>query len=292
MSDPVAESLSQAIAMEQSGDPESALQVFDEAISRGLEEVLIFSNRGLLLDRMGRCEDALSSFRKANVLSPNFRDHYNAGNMLMKLERYEDALSEFDASLSYRQDYPDCWTNKGIAHQLLSDPHAAKTAFDQALQLNPDFSPAHRCLALYFSQLDKTELAIGHFRKAAESNPNASSSWFEYGCSLYKTLDGTQVSFDPNGPEGKAISAFDKTIELDPTNAGAWGRKIGVQFRLADRAKAADQQTAASGENAPKLLSFILADLAETIHAAQKQFPDDQWFVARQKDVEALQAEE
>ncbi|MDQ8201952.1 tetratricopeptide repeat protein [Pelagicoccus sp. SDUM812003] len=286
MPDIVAETLAKAISLEHEGKPDAALKIYEEAIGSGAEEVLLHSNRGLLLDRMGKVELALADFRKANLISPNFRDHYNAGNMLMKLDRFEDALSEFEASLSYRNDYPDCWANKGIAHHALSQLEEARESFDRALQLNPDFAPAHRCLAILHRSLGRDSLAIGHFKKAAEAAPENANAWFEYGCALYKALDGETVSFDPSGPEGQAVNAFDRVIELAPANAGAWGRKIGVLFRLADAAQAADAQ---ASDEAPQLVQLILADLASTLTLAREQFPHDDWFAKRQQDLANFQ---
>ena len=288
MPDLVANVLSKAIQQEQAGQADAALATFDQAIAEGVDAVLIHSNRGLLLDRMGRPAAALSAFRRANVLEPNFRDHYNAGNMLLKLERFEDAQSEFEASISYRDDYPDCWTNWGIARHATGEIEAARAAFDRALQLSPDFLPAHRCLAILHGKKGRLELSAGHFRRVAEASPASGDAWFEYGCALYKTLGEGTVSFDPSGPEGRAIAAFDRAIALQPGNAGAWGRKIGAQFRLADAARSSDQ-AAAAGPRSIQLLPLILADLASTIAEAIERFPDDPWFRERRKDLELYQ---
>lgn len=287
MSDSIATILADALQREQSGEREQAIAILTDAIDSGHTDVLLHSNRGLMLDRTGNHTEALSAFRKAYVIEPNFRDHYNAGNMLLHLKRFEDAISEFQASLSYREDYPDCWTNLGIAQHATAQIDNAQKSFDRALAIDPDFIPAYRCLAILYSQTENLPLANAHFKRVAEASPESYAAWFEYACSLYKSLDETAVSFDPSGPEGLAVSALDKAIEINPDAAGAWGRKIGVQFRLADAAQATDN--ANPDPNLPRLLPFVLADLATTIAAARERFPEDSWFGDREKDLEGYQ---
>lgn len=290
MSDIVATTLAKAIEQEHAGKPEAALATFNAAIAEGINEVLIHSNRGLLLERMGKHQNALESFKNAYRLEANFRDHYNAGNMLLQLEQFEDAIAEFESSIAFRKDYPDCWCNKGIAHNAIGNLDTAISDFNKALEINSAFYSAHRCLAIIQANAGKTDESLAHYRQAAEAAPELASAWFEYGCALYKTFGEGQVFFDPQGPEGLTVNAFDKALELDPSISGAWGRKIGVQFRLADAAQATDR--ANPKPDSIKLLPLILADLSTTLHEARQRFPEDPWFQERENDLNTLQAEE
>ncbi len=289
MSDIVASTLAKALEQERSGNLDSALATFDAAITEGIHEVLIHSNRGLLLDRMGRHEEALSSFKNAYYIEPNFRDHFNAGNMLLHLQRFSEAITEFETSIKFRQDYPNCWCNKGIAHNALKKVEVAVEDFAKALEINSTFYPAHRCLAVVHADAGRNEQSLEHYKLAAEAAPTIAEAWFEYGCALYNTLGEGQVFFEPDGPEGRTVNALEKTIELNPSIAGAWGRKIGVQFRLADAAQATDRANPDS--HSIKLRPLMLSDLTTTLNEALQRFPEDPWFTDRQKDLEALQTE-
>lgn len=291
MPDIVATTLAKALEQEQSGQAVSALATFDAAITEGIDELLIHSNRGLLLERMGQHEDALLSFKNAYTIESNFRDHFNAGNMLLALQRFSEAINEFESSIQFRQDYPECWCNKGIAHNALGNTDAAISDFSKAIEINSSCYPAHRCLAIIHGEADRTEQSLEHYRLATEAAPQLAEASFEYACALYKTLGEGQVFFDPNGPEGRTIRALDKTIKLNPSQAGAWGRKIGVQFRLADSAQATDRANP-NPEGSIKLLPLMLADLTGTLHEACQRFPDDAWFAERQKELDQFSTEE
>ena len=114
------------------------------------------------------------------------------------------------------------------------------------------------------------------------------SAWFEFACSLYKTLPEDKTEFEPNGPEGKTIQVLDRVIELQPNTQGAWGRKVGVLFRLTDAALAADRNASANNSDAPALFPMLHGELLSTLSEACHRFPDDKWFADRSKEAAAL----
>ncbi len=288
MSDAVAEALAAAIERERSGDAGGALDIFDAAI-RDLEpSVLLYSNRGLLLERMQRIEEALGSFLEAARVEPNFRDYYNAGNMLLHLQRYEEAIEQFQLSIEQRDDYPECWVNLGIVQHSLKQWDDARVAFGKVLEADDSFYPALRSLAILESSQGDESTASEYYERAVRARPDDVNAWFELGCSLYKTLGEGQVFFEPDGPEGKTIQAFDKVIELDASKQGAWGRKIGVLFRLVDAAQAVDTAAAGAGTGAPRMFPLIHGELMEAVQAACIRFPDDAWFADRKADAQAM----
>ena len=144
MSEEIPHILAKAIEHDRSGNLEQALEVYDQAILDGISDVLIFSNRGLVLERLQQWEEAFHSFSKAAALNSNYRDHFRAGNMLLVLKRYDEAISAFNSSLECRDDDPECWVNQGIAHFNLKQFTEAGDRFQKALSLDPEFSPALR----------------------------------------------------------------------------------------------------------------------------------------------------
>ena len=77
----IAQTLADALEQERAGDPNAALEAFGKAKEELPGSVLLNSNRGLLLERMGRYAEALLSFQAAAQLESNFRDHYKARNL-------------------------------------------------------------------------------------------------------------------------------------------------------------------------------------------------------------------
>lgn len=285
MPDPkAATDLANALGLEQDGKLDEALDAYDQAIANGTDDILIHSNRGMLLERLQRHSEALVSFQKATAIESNFRDHYNAGNMQLTLGNHVQALESYAASLAHRKDYPDCWVNKAIAHHALDQIADAHTALEKALEINPSFYPALRSQAILLSATGHEREAISAYQKATDAQPALSSAWFEYACALYKNL-GEEITFDPSGPEGLTMRALDKVIEIEPGKQGAWGRKIGVLFRLVDAAQAADKDST----NAPQMFPLIHNELLTTIEFACTRFPEDDWFAQRKKDALAME---
>ena len=282
--DPIAQALADALEQERAGDPAAALETFDKAIKELSESVLLNSNRGLLLERMGRYEEALLAFQAAAHVENNFRDHYNAGNMLLFLERYDEAIESFQSSIACRDDYAEAWVNQGIALHALSRHAEARQAFDKALSIDSSFYPALRSFAILEASIGNDSAAIEYYEKAAAAQPEHVSAWFELGCALYKSLGEGQIFFEREGPEGKTIQALDKVIELDPSKQGAWGRKIGVLFRLVDGAHATDHAAAEAKTETISIFPIIHSELVSTIEAACIQFPEETWFAKSKND--------
>lgn len=281
-----ATALANALGLEQDGKLDEALDAYNQSIANGIDDILIHSNRGMLLERLKRYPEALDSFQKASAIESNFRDHYNAGNMQLTLGNHAKALESYAASLAHRENYPDCWVNKAIAHHALNQIPDAHAALEKALALDPTFYPALRSQAILLSSTGREREAIAVYQKATEAKPSFSNAWFEYACAIYKSL-GDEITFDPSGPEGQAMRALDKVIEIEPNKQGAWGRKIGILFRLVDAAQSADNDTAAS--SAPRMFPLIHNELLTTIEAAIARFPEDDWFPQRKKDAQAME---
>jgi protein O-GlcNAc transferase len=142
------------------------------------ESVLLNSNRGLLLERMGRYEEALIAFQAAAHVENNFRDHYNASNMLLFLERYDEAIESFQSSIACRDDYAEAWVNQGIALHALSRHAEARQAFDKALSIDSSFYPAIRSFAILEASIGNDSAAIEYYEKAAAAQPEHVSTWF------------------------------------------------------------------------------------------------------------------
>ena len=286
--DPIAQTLADALEQERAGDSNAAIEAFDKAKEELPGSVLLNSNRGLLLERMGRYAQALLSFQAAAQLESNFRDHYKAGNMLLFLERYDEAIKSFQQSIACRDDYAEAWVNQGIAFHALTKNDEARRAFDQALSIDSAFYPALRSLAILEASIGNGSTAAEYYERAANAQPELLSAWFELGCARYKNLGEDQVFFEREGPEGKTIQALDKVIELDPTKQGAWGRKIGVLFRLVDAAHATDHAAPGAQAQTVSIFPIIHAELLSTIENACIQFPQDTWFADRKNDALAM----
>lgn len=126
----------------------------DEALRQGglnrRDEVATRVNRGVLLNRAGRYEEALADFDYALTKNVETAEAYlNRGNSYYLQRRYDDAIADYQKSLEYGIAKADvAWYNIGLAHEAQKDSVKARDAYRMALQTNPDFGPALRKLAV------------------------------------------------------------------------------------------------------------------------------------------------
>jgi len=154
-----------ALSLRMSKRYPEAVAAYEKALSFKPDPKLLF-NLGLSQSRAGMKEEAVTSYREAIVMDPDFKEaHYNLGRTLMSLGRYEEALATMDEHLqveadSYRiffnqgyclynlgrydeaiekyglaleqKETPDVLNNIGLAYDKLGDKETAQTFYQEA----------------------------------------------------------------------------------------------------------------------------------------------------------------
>lgn len=107
-------------------------------------------NRGIILNRAGRIDAAVADFNAALSEDPALGEAWlNRGNAQFLLGKYALAIADYEKSLETGLSKPwVAWYNIGLAREALKDARAARTAYERALEENPDFGPAKRKLGL------------------------------------------------------------------------------------------------------------------------------------------------
>ena len=126
-------------------------------------------NAGVEHVKAGRLMDALSLFKKAVDLDPEFRDaHYNLGVTYYALGRLDDAKHEYEVVVKLRPNDVDALNNLGTILALSSKLDLAKELFDRALNFDPDFALTYRNLAAYYKTIGDEEKMAEYAAKAIE----------------------------------------------------------------------------------------------------------------------------
>ncbi len=107
-------------------------------------------NRGIVLNRAGRLDDALADFNAALEKDPTLGEAWlNRGNTQYLRGRYDLAIADYEKSLETNISKPwVAWYNIGLAREALKDARGARTAYERALAINPGFSLAKEKLGL------------------------------------------------------------------------------------------------------------------------------------------------
>ena len=123
------------------------------------------NNLGNVLVDLGLLDKAVSKYRKAVSVQPEYVDCYcNLGHALLKLDQIEDANTVFSKALSINPDSVQAHSGLGLVHLQFDRYDEAETSFKTAIAIKPDFAEGHSNL---LDVLEKTN-KISQFRDALE----------------------------------------------------------------------------------------------------------------------------
>jgi serine/threonine protein kinase/Flp pilus assembly protein TadD len=209
-----------ALALQYLGRSKEALDVYYEALAAYDKELAdkpeneaAWVDRGNVLIKLRRPENALISYEQALKIKPDsYLAWQSKGNALFPLGRYDEALEAFDKALQIRPDSYLTWHNRGsLLRDGKKDFAQAIESYDKAVAINPNFYHAWRDRGLALSQTNRQKEAIASFDKALKIEPDDYQSWIGRGIALSSL----------NRP-AEALSAFNKAVELQPLDPFVW----------------------------------------------------------------------
>lgn len=114
------------------------------------DRLATYVNRGIVNNRAGRLAEALADFNTALDADPSLGEAWlNRGNARFLAGQYDLAIADYEKSLDADLSKPwVAWYNIGLAREAQKDARGARTAYERALEINPDFGPAKRKLGL------------------------------------------------------------------------------------------------------------------------------------------------
>lgn len=108
-----------------------------------------FVNRGILLNRGKRPDDAIDDFNSALKIDPSLGAAYlNRGNSMFFRKRIEAAQEDYTRAIRYgSRDLYAAYFNRGLANEVLGRIEDARSDYEKALELKPDFAAARTHLS-------------------------------------------------------------------------------------------------------------------------------------------------
>lgn len=126
------------LLLQKLGRQEEALFSYERALQLDPGCVAAHANRGNVLSDMGRTEAALKAYQRALELAPqSVVALVNHGATLLKLGRGEEALDSFAAALRLQPDHADAWANQGNVQFQLGQDQAALASYTWAQAIDP-----------------------------------------------------------------------------------------------------------------------------------------------------------
>jgi tetratricopeptide (TPR) repeat protein len=103
-----------------------------------------YDNRGIILNRQGRLDEAASDFSRAIALRPDLGDAYiNSGSILIQRKSYEEALAQIDKGMALGASFPAIgYYDRALALELLGRYQEAYRDYKKALEIEPNLTLA------------------------------------------------------------------------------------------------------------------------------------------------------
>jgi len=186
--------------------------LFRHTLKATQENYIINNNLGTVLSVQEKIDDAITYFRTALRINPNYADAwYNLGNTYGKSGQTALAIEAYQQALRVNPKYIEVWHNLGIAYGESGQTAAAIEAFREALRINPEHGEASFNLGNFYRKSGQTTLAIEAYQQALHINPEYVEAWNNLG-----------IAYVKSGQTGKAGDAFRKALRINPEYAKAW----------------------------------------------------------------------
>ncbi|MCC6233018.1 MAG: tetratricopeptide repeat protein [Verrucomicrobiales bacterium] len=251
-----------------------------------------------LLLNSGQLEPALQAAGRALERNPASADaHEIAGAALAKLGRFEDSLARLTKATELNPRQATAFAKLGDVQAALQHPGPARTAYLQALAIDPTDRRAHQRLGLMSEDEGDASRAIDHFEKGLEGTPPNYVGVKINLARLYNRanrFEQTIVLLAPVVPDtypDPIAHLLLGTAYLGTTNLNAGLHSLEIMSRLRGRDATAQQALALAYSQAgqpAKALEILDALLATQPNALEARVQRAQTLAALNRPADAL----
>ncbi len=186
----IAEASKRAAYYLKAGQPKDAERLY-RAIAKGMPNNPEANyNLGVVLQQLGRLDEALVSYDRAVALKPDFAEAYcNRGNVLKDLKRLDEALASYDRAVALKPDFAKAYCNRGIVLRDLKRLDEALVSHDRAVALKPDFAKAYCNRGIVLLELKRLDEALVSYDRTMMLTANGPKTGHMPGTEVGKVRD-------------------------------------------------------------------------------------------------------
>ena len=234
-----------------------ALELFDQALSTGLDSEVIHNNKGTTLDAIGRSHEAIKSYRKAVSVNPSYElAWHNLGNCYYVQELYDEAVWAYEKGSRLNSKRKENWSGLAAAYSRMGSRKKANSAIERLspfaekdksmLLLQADLfldagfpEKALQKCEVYIEQKPDDVQGFTRLGNVAHEMGEYNKAIFAYGRALKITPEDKEIwnnlgyTCFSRGYLERAHECFDKAISIDPNYKHAWYNK-GYAYHGAD----------------------------------------------------------
>jgi tetratricopeptide (TPR) repeat protein len=178
---------------------------------------------------------AEQTFTEAIVKEPgNWSVYKSMGNFLFRTGRHAEALPYYKQVLVMKPDSALAYSNMGSAFFMLGDFDNASIAWRQSLKLEPThFAYMNYANGLFYQ--GRYADSVDTYRQALEIAPSDVRAWGGLGASCRQIASEKACETEAFS---KAAELLEKTLDINPLDAGSLSRLASYYARLGKRAEA------------------------------------------------------
>jgi tetratricopeptide (TPR) repeat protein len=152
---------------------EKSLLLYDRALALKPDFVACIIQKGVLLEFMGKSEEAMVWFDKSIEITPTWEAFAFKGTLLNSLGRHEQAVNCYDKSIELKPT-DSIFFNKGVALGVLGKRLEAIGSYEKAIEINPKSRESWNNKGFELYLLGKHNESIDCCNKVIEIEPAAS----------------------------------------------------------------------------------------------------------------------
>ena len=211
--------------------------VYNNTTKQGMSGGPVLDEQGRVIGIHGRGDQAdgskenygipIQTFLKAKV-SDNEADNYlSKGITLYDQGNYKAAILAYNQAIQINPNYSYAYNNRGNARYQLKDYQKAIADFNRAIELNPNLAMAYNNRGNARDDLGDKQQAIADYDRAIKLNPNFALAYNNRGLARYDL-----------GDKQEAIADYSRAIELNPNLAEAYYNRGNARSHLGDKQQA------------------------------------------------------
>jgi tetratricopeptide (TPR) repeat protein len=253
----------QILGLSLSRQGKDALQALEMAAQLLPGDPGAHNNLGNALGRLGRLDEAVTSFRRALRLSPDLAEaHQNLGRALLDLRRIDEAAASCRRAIELKPRYAEAHETLGTALLELGQFADGAASYRRALEIDPQFAETHNNLGLAWAELGRVDDALASYRRALEINPEFAEAHNNLGNGLRGL-----------GRLDEAVASYRRALEIQADFAEAH-RNLGISLRLLGRtadAEASCRRALAINPRSAATLAVLAESSADGGHFAEAE---------------------
>jgi tetratricopeptide (TPR) repeat protein len=150
---------------------------FEQALERDPRDADSLNNLGLVLERLGFVDTAVTRFTVAASVDPrNWTYHFNLARALSLQKNWNRAATEYGAVVELFPNYFPAQYNMAVALHQSGDVPAAINAFEKAIVMAPGEPATHLSLAVSLEAGGRPDEASSEYRRYLEMLPGAADA--------------------------------------------------------------------------------------------------------------------